>query len=411
MAARVVSKAPTDIQLGGGRDAALFSEDDFGGVGGQLQGIPRGDLDGSLSHMTSALSAMTMNDSEYYDDGASEPGYRHGCLPSGYSRGGSSSGQQGYGSLNHGASSSGGPSRGYYGGEGYNDESFGGDGGYQDGDGDNDEDENPGQAYGTSPLESGMLGCPFRKHNHKKYNYRHYHKCTKPFKDFHALKKHIRAAHENDFESTILEKFRDRKGKSKVDSWQKLWEGLFPDWVGEIPAHDYEPCVLLERFEAEEAIQRFGEDQGLPACKAEEFIIGRRKSWQKKYGVGVKRLKNSEKPSSVTEPRESSSSKTSRKKGKSSTPTLTRSSAPHKLLPKQSPTTSDESVPGTADQQNFQGYPTMSTAMLPAPVPAAQYGQPQDPNQGVTYAACAWGVEYEYQQYDQHDAGGSGAYR
>lgn len=157
------------------------------------------------------------------------------------------------------------PNRGAGGDDDYYNDGSGGnadEGGYN-----GEEGEDPEWVQGAGRVETGF-GCPLRKGEPQKYNYRNYPKCADRLKDFPAVKKHLREYHH-----IMEDKLRARRKDSKIGGWENMWIILFPKCdQSEIPSSRYEPCKVLEDFEVETIIYEFADKYRISAEATAAFI-------------------------------------------------------------------------------------------------------------------------------------------
>lgn len=113
-----------------------------------------------------------------------------------------------------------------------------------------------------TPPSKRPMACPYRKWDKRKFNYHEYPKCTKSFRDLtdvkyvtlfcfcckfsltglcreHIKKEHVlapselpshrRQGFENGINQYVVDQLKDRKGRTKINEWPRLWVFLFND--------------------------------------------------------------------------------------------------------------------------------------------------------------------------------------
>ncbi|KAK4669897.1 uncharacterized protein QC763_206995 [Podospora pseudopauciseta] len=129
-----------------------------------------------------------------------------------------------------------------------------------------------------TPSSNRPMACPYRKWDKKKFNYHEYPKCTKSFRDLTDVKQHIKKEHvlapselpshrrqgfENGINQYVVDQLRDRKDRTKIHEWPRLWVFLFNDDTN-IPSSDYEPCQVFESNEVTDMMNQLAGHFGPP---------------------------------------------------------------------------------------------------------------------------------------------------
>ncbi|KAH6626489.1 hypothetical protein B0J18DRAFT_424952 [Chaetomium sp. MPI-SDFR-AT-0129] len=135
------------------------------------------------------------------------------------------------------------------------------------GDGDEDDDEAHNQQPCGGPSHMRPFSCPFRKRNRRRFNVRDHPNCNKEFRTYLDVKRHVRTEHllpahhrsrteeqraardpEDGIDENMVAKLNEQKQKLKVNTWELLWETLFPN-DDVIPSPDYEPWIQAATIE------------------------------------------------------------------------------------------------------------------------------------------------------------------